>query len=306
MSPDQLKTLLVIVGPTAVGKTDLCLQLAMHYRTEIVSADSRQFYKEMEVGTAKPSLEMRSEVKHHLVDHLSIQEQYTVKDFENDALKAIEEIHRNSNVAILAGGSGLFVKVVCEGIDEIPEIPVEVRATLDKELSERGLNRLLEELAAADPAYFEVVAKENPQRIIRALEVIRYTKKPFSSFRSNKKADRPFKIVKVGLNMEREKLYDRINQRMDEMIANGLFEEAGRLFPFRNLNALKTVGYTEVFGAIEEKYNHDEAVRLLKRNSRRYAKRQLTWFSKDESIRWFHPDRFSDIATYVNKAVGKL
>lgn len=294
------KILIVVVGPTAVGKTETCITLAKHYETAIISADSRQFYKEMDIGTAKPNAFERAQITHHLVDQLSIHQNYTAKDFETDALKIISSIHAQRNVAILAGGSGLFVKAVCEGLDEIPDIPPVYREKLIEELQTKGLNTLLEQLEKLDPLYFSQVDKANSQRIVRALEVIRFTGKPFAAFRQNKKAFRPFDIIKIGLDRPREVLYERINQRMDKMIENGLFEEAKNLFPFRHLNALQTVGYSEIFDYFLEKYEYEEAVRLLKRNSRRYAKRQLTWFRKDPEIAWFNPDDIAAIIRHID------
>lgn len=299
------KTLIVVVGPTAVGKTETCITLAKHYATAVVSADSRQFYKEMNVGTAKPTPHELSQVRHHLVNHLSIHQNYTVKDFEADALKAIASIHAHTDITILAGGSGLFVKAVCEGLDEMPDIPAKYRVKLVEELQKEGLNALLAQLKMLDPLYFSLVDKANGQRIIRALEVIRYTGKPYTYFRKNKKANRPFNIVKIGLNRAREILYSRINQRMDEMIGNGLFEEARTLFPFKDLNALQTVGYTEIFDYLQDKYDQEEAIRLLKRNSRRYAKRQLTWFRKDTEVTWFDPSNIAGMLQHIeHKRLG--
>lgn len=294
------KTLIVVVGPTAVGKTKACLTLAQHYNSAVVSADSRQFYREMHIGTAKPSHEELQLVQHYLVDHLSIHQPYTVKDFEHDALRAIAKIHASNDVAILAGGSGLFVKAVCEGLDEIPDIPASYRNDLIQEYEDKGAEPLLQQLQLHDPSYYEVIDRANVQRVIRALEVIRHTGRPFSAFRQNKKSHRPFNIIKIGLTLPREVLYDRINARMDKMIEDGLFEEAEDLFPFKALNALQTVGYSEIFGYLDGQYDKEEAVRLLKRNSRRYAKRQLTWFNKDLEVTWFSPDDFSSIVRHID------
>lgn len=293
----------MVVGPTAVGKTDICINLAEYFSTEIVSADSRQFYKEMNLGTAKPSSEELTKIRHHLVDHLSIHDPYTVKDFEIDALDKIDEIHLRKDTAVLAGGSGLYVQALCNGLDDMPVIPKEIRPALMSDLEEKGLPFLLKKLEETDPYYFSIVDKANPQRIVRALEVSLYTKKPYSTFRKKKGVKRPFNIIMIGLNREREKLYDRIDKRMDQMIENGLFDEARSLFPFRSLNALQTVGYTEIFRFLEGEYDYEETVRLLKRNSRRYAKRQLTWFNKDESIKWFDPENLESIIKYVEERV---
>lgn len=295
--------LLVVVGPTAVGKTGICINLAEYFHTEIVSADSRQFYKEMNHGTAKPSFEEQTKIQHHLIDHLSIHDAYTVKDFETDALGKISDLHSRKETAILAGGSGLYVQALCNGLDDMPTIPKDVRAAIMLDLETKGLPFLLKKLEEMDPHYFSIVDKANPQRIVRALEVSLYTKKPYSTFRKRRKVKRSFNIINIGLNREREDLYDRIDRRMDQMIENGLFDEAKSLFPFRKLNALQTVGYSEIFRFLEGEYDYEEAVRLLKRNSRRYAKRQMTWFNKDESIKWFDPENIETIKNYIDKRI---
>ena len=283
----------MVAGPTAVGKTALCLLLARYFSTEIISADSRQFYREMNVGTAKPSPEELAQVPHHLVNFLSIQQNYDVKQFETDALAAVDTIFEKSPVAIAAGGSGLFIKTLCEGIDEMPSAHPEVRQNLEEKLKAEGLEALTGQLKTLDPTYYLQVDLANPQRILRALEVCIATGQPYSSFRKGKEkaaetSNRPFSIIKIGLERERDELYQRINLRVDEMLNNGLLEEARQLYPFRHLNALQTVGYQEIFGYLDQNYDWEEAVRLIKRNSRRYAKRQLTWFKKDEEMKWFN------------------
>lgn len=295
--------LVVVVGPTAVGKTDICVSLAAYFKTEIISADSRQFYEEMNLGTAKPSFVELAKIRHHLVDHLSIHDAYTVKDFEVDALSKISDILSGKETAILAGGSGLYVQALCKGLDDMPIIPKEVREAIMADLKIKGLPFLLKKLEEMDAHYYSIVDKANPQRIVRALEVSLYTKKPYSAFRRKKEVKRPFEIIMIGLKRERENLYDRINRRMDQMIENGLFDEAKSLFPFRALNALQTVGYTEIFKYLEGEYDYDEAVRLLKRNSRRYAKRQMTWFNKDKSITWFDPENIGSIKNYIEERI---
>lgn len=294
------KFLLLVVGPTAVGKTDLCLKLAKKFKTEIVSCDSRQFYREMNLGTAKPSPDELQQVKHHLINSLSIEEDYDVRKFEKDALKILDGIFKKSNVAVLTGGSGLFADAIANGLDEIPDVDPEVRKQIIEEFDEKGLDWLQSELSKVDPEYFDQVDRQNPQRLMRALEVYRGTGLKFSSFRVKKKSIRPFQIIKIGLDRPRQELYDRIDLRMDQMIAAGLFDEADALFGKRHLNALQTVGYSEIFGLIEGKYDREEAIRLLKRNSRRYAKRQMTWFRRDESIRWFHPDQRQEILAWID------
>jgi tRNA dimethylallyltransferase len=298
------KHLVVIVGPTAVGKTDLSLNLAKFFNTEIISADSRQFFRETEIATAKPTLAEREEVPYHFVDSLSIQETYDVGKFENDVLTLLEELFQSRDVVVMTGGSGLYVQAVCEGVDEMPQIDPDIRIQLNKLYEEQGIETLRELLREADPEYYQTVDIQNPQRLIRALEVIKVTGLPFSSFRVKKAKERFFNTIKIGLTRPRELLYSRIDARMDQMIENGLFEEAGKLYDFRELNALQTVGYTEIFGYLEGQYDKDEAIRLLKRNSRRYAKRQMTWFRKDSEIRWFSPDDDAEILAYINSRLS--
>lgn len=300
------KTLIVIVGPTAVGKTDLCVRLAKRLETEVISADSRQFYREMAIGTAKPSAEEMQGVPHYFVDSHSIQEDYNVGQFEQEALQVIMERFQEKDTLILTGGSGLYIKAVCEGIDEMPAIPEEVRAKWNALKEEKGIGYLQSYLAKVDPDYFAEVDQQNPQRLIRAIEVYEVTGKPFSTFRKQQDEgkERPFKILKIGLNRPREVLYERINKRMDIMLHEGLLEEAKALYPYRAHNALQTVGYREIFDFIEGKTNWEETVELLKRNSRRYAKRQLTWFRKDEAIAWFHPEEEEAIWKHIQENIS--
>ncbi len=296
-----MKKLIVVVGPTAVGKTDLCIRLAKWFGTEILSADSRQFYKEMSIGTAKPTPTEMMSIPHHFIDSHTIHDAYSVGYFEREALATLEQIYKEKDIAILTGGSGLYIKVVCEGIDDMPEVDMPLRQQLNQLLEDEGLNNLLEKLKKLDPIYYEEVDRANPQRVIRALEVCLSTGKPFSSFRKQKKADRPFECIKIGLNRTREELYERINHRMDLMLQNGLLEEAKALYPYRQHNALQTVGYKEIFDYLEGQYDWEECIRLLKRNSRHYAKRQLTWFRKDEAITWFHPEAYEEIIDFIQK-----
>ena len=287
----QTKFLIIIVGPTAVGKTSLAIELAKHYQTEIISADSRQFYKETNIGTAKPSAIELAEIPHHFINSLAIEENYTAAQFEKDAIKCIEKIHQNKDIAIMAGGSGLFVRAVTDGFDELPAIDPEIRKKLNQDFEKNGIEFLQQQLKIVDPEYFNQVDLANPQRIIRSLEVYQATKTPYSTFRKGTKKDRNFTPIKIGLTLPREELYSRINSRVDEMISNGLVEEATNLFPFKHYNSLQTVGYTEIFNYLEGKTSLIEAVDKIKQNSRRLAKRQLTWFTKDPEINWFqHPD----------------
>lgn len=295
------KKLILIAGPTAVGKTDLAIRMALHFRTEILSADSRQFYREMTIGTAKPTEKELVLVKHHFINNLSIDQDYSVGDYETQALALLSELFQKYDTVVLTGGSGLFIKVVCDGLDDIPEVNPEIRKALNKEFNENGLEFLLEELKEKDPDYYGIVDKSNPVRVIRALELCRGTGNPFSLYRTSEKKKRPFKVIKIGLNRDREELYQRIDQRMDKMIEVGLIEEVKNLYLHKERNALQTVGYTEVFDFLDGKYGQEEMLRLLKRNSRRYAKRQLTWFSKDKEFSWFHPSDERKIMEFIEK-----
>ncbi len=287
MEHPEKKTLIVMAGPTAVGKTNLAIALAKHYHTEIISTDARQFYQETQVGTAKPSAHELQAVKHHLVDFLSIHTPYDVKQFEIDALAALEDIFTHHNIALATGGSGLYLKTLCEGIDEMPDISPEIREKWNKKWQEKGIEYLTAILQQVDPEYFATADLNNPRRVLRALEVYEATGLPYSAFRQKATEKRYFQVIKIGLQRKREALYDRINQRVDHMLAKGLEEEARLLYPYRQLNALQTVGYQEWFPYFEHQYDRQEAIRLIKRNSRRYAKRQMTWFRKDPHLQWF-------------------
>ncbi len=295
--------LISIIGPTAVGKTALAIELAKWLKCEIISADSRQFYKEMTIGTAKPTTEELASVPHHFIDSHSIDEYYSAGEFGRDALSRIQELHKSNKVVITVGGSSLYLKALWEGFDEIPAVDMKIRDQLIKEFEDNGLENLLKELSQKDPNYYEKVDRRNHQRIIRALEVIRSSGTPFSEFRLQKNIEMPYDQLKIGLNIEREELFDRINERMDVMIKEGLFEEAESLFDYRNHNALQTVGYSEIFDFMEGKYDKEEAVRLLKRNSRRYAKRQLTWFRRFEEIHWFAPQQKDQIKQLIKETL---
>ena len=296
--------LVLIVGPTAVGKTDFCLKLANFFNSEIISCDSRQFYREMNLGTAKPSESELSLVRHHFINSLSVEDVYDVKKFENEAIDLLENLFQKHQILILTGGSGLFADAVIDGLDEMPQIDERIRKELIDEYNQKGLTFLQDQVALLDPVYFGQVDRQNPQRLMRAIEVFRGTGKPFSSFRVKAKVKRDFEVIKIGLERPRNELYARIDLRMDQMITDGLFEEASALFPKRHLNALQTVGYSEIFGYLEGSYDREEAIRLLKRNSRRYAKRQLTWFKRDQSIHWFEPSQEEEILQYIKNQIG--
>ncbi|HEX6889040.1 MAG TPA: tRNA (adenosine(37)-N6)-dimethylallyltransferase MiaA [Chryseolinea sp.] len=289
------KQLIVLVGPTAVGKTSVAIDLATHFGTEIVSADSRQLFKELNIGTAKPSATELEQVPHHFINSHSIHDSYDAAAYGRDALLLITELFTLYDKLILCGGSGLYVKAVCEGFDEIPDIPEVIRENLMKEYEQHGIKVLQHKMMALDPEYYHEIDKQNPHRLIRALEVVEGTGMSITSFQKKNKLEHPFSIIKIGLTLPREILYDRIDRRMDEMISRGLFAEAESLYPFRNINALQTVGYQEIFDYIDGKYDRSEALRLLKRNSRRYAKRQLTWFQRDSDVIWMEPHNIDGI-----------
>ncbi|WP_228085069.1 tRNA (adenosine(37)-N6)-dimethylallyltransferase MiaA [Mucilaginibacter sp. JRF] len=282
----QPKTLIVVAGPTAVGKTAAAIQLARHYNTVVVSADSRQFFREMSIGTAKPDADELAAAKHYFIDSHSITENFNVGDYEKQALQLLDELFKVHDVVILAGGSGLYIKAVCEGFDELPVAAASVRDNLSRELEQHGITHLQQKLKDADPDYYNEVDLSNPQRIIRALEVFETTGKPFSSYRTANTNKRPFNIIKLALTMPREQLYDRINRRVDIMMEQGLLDEVRTLLAYRHLNALNTVGYTELFDYIDEKIDLKTAIDMIKQNTRRFAKRQLTWFRRDADVKW--------------------
>jgi tRNA dimethylallyltransferase len=284
------KTLLVIAGPTASGKTAAAIRLAQHYKTVIVSADSRQFYKEMSIGTAKPDAQELAAARHYLINSHSINEPFSVGDYEKQGLALLDELFKLHDTVILVGGSGLYIKALCEGFDDIPQADIAIREQLNLEFAEKGITPLQDELKTADPVFYEQVDLSNPQRIIRALEVHRSTGKQFSSYRKSKVNQRPFNCIKIALDLPREVLYDRINRRVDKMIDQGLVDEVKSLMPYRHLNALNTVGYSELFDYFDGNSTLDRAIELIKQNTRHFAKRQLTWFRKDKDIHWLAPE----------------
>lgn len=282
-------TLLVVAGPTASGKTALSIQLAQYYQTVVLSGDARQFYQEMTIGTAKPTPEELAAAPHHFIDYLSIKTPYNVGDFERDALALLQTHYQHHDWAVLAGGSNLYLKAVCEGLDHYPDVPPAVRAELVDLLDAEGITVLQQELSNSDPDYYAQVDTQNPHRLIRALEICRHTGQPFSSFQGQPKEPRSFRTLTLALQWERTELYARINQRVDRMIEAGLVEEAQALYPYRTLNALQTVGYQELFDYFDGTIDLPMAIELIKRNTRRYAKRQLTWLRKDPKIHWVTP-----------------
>lgn len=291
----------MIVGPTAVGKTVLAIDLAEALGTEIISADSRQFYREMTIGTAKPTPQELDRVKHHFINSHSIAERYDAAQFSEEALTKIYELFEKYNDVIVCGGSGLYIKALVEGFDDIPEVPDEIRESVTTNYKAYGLTWLQQTVQKLDPEYYRIADNQNPARLSRALEVVWATGKSITSFQKKQKRILPFTVIKIGLELERDELYRRIDERMDTMIEAGLFEEAEKLYPYREHNALQTVGYQEIFDFMEGKYDREEAIRLLKRNSRRYAKRQLTWFKRDEDITWFSKADGNELVRFLNR-----
>lgn len=300
------KTLIVIAGPTAIGKTAAAIEVAKHFNTVVVSADSRQFFREMSIGTAKPSPDELAQVKHYFIDSHSITEPFSVGDFEKQGLALLDELFKTHNHVVLAGGSGLYIKAICEGFDDLPTADPSIREKLNLELEEKGIAYLQQKLKLADPVYYEEVDLGNPQRIIRALEVFESSGKPISSYRNATINKRPFNIVKLALNMPREVLYERINLRVDIMLQQGLLAEAESLLPYRHLNALNTVGYSEIFDFIDGNTTLNKAVEMIKQNTRRFAKRQLTWFRRDQSFIWLDAAAPDLVTTMVEAVENNL
>ena len=282
------KTLIVVVGPTAIGKTALSIKLANHYNTEIVSADSRQFYKEMTIGTAVPSKEELSAAKHHFIQNLSVTEDYSVGDFERDGLALLEKLFKLQDIVILVGGSGLYVDAIVKGLNHFPDVDESIRLKLNDSLKNEGLEPLQNQLKTLDPKYFEKVDIHNPHRVIRALEICIGTQKTYTSFLKQDKEERPFNTITVGLEADRTKIYERINDRVDIMMAEGLLKEVKSLEPYKNYNALNTVGYKELFNYLDDEWSLEFAISEIKKNTRRFAKRQLTWFKKNSDTLWFN------------------
>lgn len=300
------KTLIVIAGPTAIGKTAAAIEVAKHFNTVVVSADSRQFFREMSIGTAKPSPDELAQVKQYFIDSHSITEPFSVGDFEKQGLALLDELFKTHNHVVLAGGSGLYIKAICEGFDDLPTADPSIREKLNLELEEKGIAYLQQKLKLVDPVYYEEVDLGNPQRIIRALEVFESSGKPISSYRNATINKRPFGIVKLALNMPREVLYERINLRVDIMLQQGLLAEAESLLPYRHLNALNTVGYSEIFDFIDGNTTLNKAVEMIKQNTRRFAKRQLTWFRRDQSFIWLDAAAPDLVTTMVEAVENNL
>jgi len=294
-----MKKLIVLTGPTAVGKTDLCLEVARQLRVPIINADSRQLFKELKIGTASPTPQQLAEVKHYFVGTLSIGDYYSASKYEQEVNTLLPHLFETSDYALMSGGSMMYIDAVCNGIDDIPTIDDHTRAVMKQRLAEEGLEALVEQLRRLDPEYYEVVDRQNPRRVVHALEICMMTGKTYTSFRTAGKKERPYQIVKVGLNRDRDELYSRINRRVDMMMEQGLLEEAKSMYPHKEANALNTVGYKELFDYMEGRWSIDEAVERIKGNTRRYARKQLTWLKRDAHIRWFHPVQREEIMTYI-------
>ena len=295
-----MKTLFVIVGPTGVGKTSLCLKVAEHLNTVIINADSRQVFKQIPVGTAAPTKDERKSIRHFFVGNLHINEYYNASKYEQDVLKLLNILFKYKDNVIMSGGSMMYVDAVCKGIDDIPSVDDNIRKTLQERFDKEGLSGISKELALLDPDYYAIVDKNNHKRIIHALEICLSTGKPYSSFRKNTTKERPFRIIKIGLNMDRQRLYERIDLRVEQMIHDGLIQEALNVYEYKNLNALNTVGYKETFEYLDGLCTLDNAIFRIKSNTHKYCRKQLTWFRRDPNIHWFSPDNIEEIINYIN------
>jgi len=295
------QTLIVILGPTGIGKTDLSIDIARELDTEIISSDSRQIYKELKIGTAVPSDDQLQRVKHHFIGHKSIYDYYNASMFEFEVLDLLNELYKTHNHVVMTGGSGMYIQAVCDGIDELPTIDTQLRKDLIQKYHDEEIESLRIQLKMLDPESYQKIDLKNPKRILKALEVTIQTGQPYSSFLTRPKKKRPFHILKIGLQRERDELYERINKRVDEMIQEGLVEEARKFFKDRHLNSLNTVGYKELFEHFEGKISLAKAIELIKRNSRHYAKRQISWFNRDKEISWFHPENKQKIVHFIQR-----
>lgn len=299
-------TLLVIIGPTGIGKTDLSLDLAEKYHTCIISADSRQLYADLKIGTASPTPEQLARVTHYFVGTLKLTDYYSAAQYEAEAIKKLEELFQKHSVVVLTGGSMMYVDAVCKGIDDIPTVDKETRQYLMERYEKEGLEPLCAELKLRDPEYYSIADIRNPKRVIHALEICYMTGKTYTSFRTQTQKERPFHIIKIGLQRDREELYKRINQRVDLMIEEGLLEEARKVYPYRNLNSLNTVGYKELFKYFDGEWDLPYAIEKIKQNSRIYSRKQVTWFKRDADITWFHPDQKKEILQFINEELKRL
>ncbi|MDY4408464.1 MAG: tRNA (adenosine(37)-N6)-dimethylallyltransferase MiaA [Prevotella sp.] len=295
-----MKKLIVILGPTGVGKTSLCLHIAKEYNVPVINADSRQMFKELPIGTAAPTIKEQEQAKHYFVGNLTVDKYYNASMFENDVLSLLDILFKQQDIALMSGGSMMYIDAVCNGIDDIPTVDTQIRQRLKERYEQEGLESIIQELRQLDPEYYNIVDKKNHKRVIHALEICLSTGKAYSSFRHNVRKTRPFQIIKIGLTRNREELYSRIDQRVDEMISSGLLKEAANMYPQRNLNALNTVGYKELFDYIDGKTDLQEAIFKIKSNTHKYCRKQLTWFKRDPEIKWFTPENVEEIINYIN------
>ena len=295
-----MNTLIVVTGPTAVGKTALTIEIAKHYGIPIINADSRQIYQELKIGTASPTAEQMQQVKHYFVGTKSITDYYNASMYEQEVVQLLEKLFVDSPVQLLTGGSMMYIDAVCNGIDDIPTVRDDIRNEMKRRYQEEGLDALCEDLRRLDPEHYEVVDRQNHRRVIHALEICYQTGKTYTSFRTQKRKARPFQIVKIGLTRDRQELYDRINQRVDTMMSEGLLDEVRSVSAYRSTNALNTVGYKELFDYIDGRWPLEEAVERIKGNTRRYARKQLTWYKRDEQVTWFHPDQQDKILKFIS------
>lgn len=296
-----MNTLIVVLGPTGVGKSDISIQLAKYFSTDIISADSRQLFRELSIGTAVPPESDLNSVCHHFIQSRSIHDYYNVSEYETEAISRINQLFKTKNPLILTGGSMLYIDTICKGIDDIPTVTPEIRNEVIGWYQDNGMEALQKRLQDLDPEYYQIVDLNNPKRLLHAVEICQMTGKTFTSFRKNTFRERPFRIVKIGINQNREILYQRINERVERMMEAGLLEEARNVYPFRGLNSLNTVGYKELFAYLDGSCSLDEAVDLIKRNSRKYARKQLTWFRRDQEINWFEPTQIQDIIAFTKE-----
>lgn len=295
------KNLIVVIGPTGIGKTELSLRIAEEFDTDIISSDSRQLYADLKIGTAAPTPEQLVRVAHHFVGTLQLTDYYSAAQYETEVLRLLDDLFRTKDTVVMTGGSMMYVDAVCKGIDDIPTVDAETRKTMLERYEAEGLETLCAELKLLDPEYYSIVDLKNPKRVIHALEICYMTGKTYTSYRTQQKKERPFRIIKIGLTRDREELYERINRRVDLMMEAGLLEEAKAVYPYRHLNSLNTVGYKELFKHLEGEWELPFAIDKIKQNSRIYSRKQITWFKRDEEIRWFHPEKETEILAYLRK-----
>lgn len=298
-----MPTLIVLIGPTGVGKTELSLRMAEHFHTHIISSDSRQLYADLKIGTAAPTAEQLQRVPHHFVGTLQLTDYYSAAQYESEVLAVLDDLFQQHKTILLTGGSMMYVDAICKGIDDIPTVDAETRALMLQRYQEEGLERMCAELKLVDPEYYKIVDLKNPKRVIHALEICYMTGKTYTSFRTQQKKARPFRIVKIGLTRDRAELYERINRRVDLMIEEGLVEEAKAVYPYRHLNSLNTVGYKEIFKYLDGEWELPFAIEKIKQNSRIYSRKQMTWFKRDQEIQWFHPAQEEEILAYLHSKI---